>query len=206
MAEAWLTYVVPTVGRPWLARTLDSLDRQRTSLQGVQVLVVGDSHGGRTAHLEWAKTETLRRGPRYRWLEHDGGEHAWGQPQRQYGMQQAAGQWVAFTADDNVLTQEAVASIWLAVATLPHKMPLLFKVRTWQAGVIWQRKEVLHGNVDADCVVVPNEPALLGSWSNKYEGDFEFTSQTVEHYGGEVEWVDELISLARPGDSELWWR
>jgi hypothetical protein len=201
----WLSIVIPTMGRPELARTFDSIAAQHDP-SAVQVLVVGDTHGGHTPDLERARLQTLRRG--YHWLEHDGGQHIVGQPQRQYGMQHAAGQWVAFSADDNIQTQGALAEIWQVVAGLPRPMPIVFRVRTWQAGVVWQRerKELLLGNIDADCLVVPNVPEKLGRWENVYVGDFEFAKQTIQLWDHQVCWADALIGLARPGEDELWWK
>lgn len=201
----WLSIVIPTKGRPELTNTLDSIDAQVHN-SAVQVVVVGDTHGGRTPELERAKREVFRRGNRYRWLEQDGGQHMVGHPQRQYGMEQAVGEWLAFSADDNIFTDGAIASIWMAVATAPIRKPLLFKVRTWQAGVVWQRKELIHGNIDADCAVVPNVPEKLGRWENVYEGDFYFIKQTVQLWDNDATWADELIGLARPAETELWWR
>jgi len=205
MNTPWLTIVVPTIGRPELSRTLDSIDKQH-DVSAVQVLVVADTFGGRTQELEKARVSVFQRGPRYRWLEHDGGQHMVGQPQRQYGMEHAAGQWIAFTADDNILEKGALAAIWHEVAALPHAMPMLFKVRTWQAGVVWQRRELLLGNIDADCMVVPNIPEKLGKWHNVYAGDFHFAEDTATLWGYELHWADAQISLARPGETELWWR
>jgi hypothetical protein len=198
----WLSLVIPTVGRPELARTFDSIDHQAHA-DGLEVLVVGDTFEGPTDELKAAGRETKKRG--YRWLEHDGGEHCVGQPQRQFGMQQAAAPWIAFSADDNILTRDALASIWFTITQLPEPIPILFKVRTWQAGVVWKAENfIVQGNLDADCMVVPNVPEKLGHWPNFYEGDFLFARDTARLWG-RVAWRPDLISLARPAAAECWW-
>jgi hypothetical protein len=125
--------------------------------------------------------------------------------QRQYGMEQAEGQWIAFSADDNILTPGAIASIWQAIIGLPQPVPIIFKVRTWQAGVVWRAQSIDNGNIDADCFVVPNQQDKLGRWTNQYNGDYVFMLFTAKLWEGKVEWRDDLIALARPQQSEHWW-
>jgi hypothetical protein len=202
----WLSVIIPTIGRPTLPRLLDSMDRQERHGEGVQILVVGDSHAG--ADLRQARDHVLeeRDADRYVWLEHDGGVHAWGHPQRTVGMQHAAAPWIAFSQDDNIMTWGAFASIHDAIDKTPEPHPILLRVRTWQAGVVWRVDQVSHGNVDADCVVVPNDPQRFGRWEHVYEGDFHFIRQTVNRWGGHVTWSTDVIALGRPTDAEDWTR
>lgn len=199
-----LSVICPTAGkRPnGLARTFDSIDHQPEAGQ-VEVIVVGDSHSG---PLPDVRRMVFQRGPRYRYSEHDGGEHIVGQPQRQYGMAQARAPFIAFTADDNVFTFDAFASILRAIDALTAPSPLFFKVRTWQAGIVWRDPNLHHGNIDADCLVVPNEPKKLGTWQPVYHGDFLMAQSTAEKWGQQVVWVPDLISLARPSAAEDWTR
>ena len=200
----WLSLIIPTMGRAELRQTFDSIDHQRAS-DAVEVLVVADTFGGMTDDLEAARVMTNTRGSRYFWLEHDGGEHCVGQPQRQYGMERASAPWIAFSADDNILTPTALSEIWMAIAGLSEPMPILFKVRTWQAGVVWKAENfIVQGNLDADCMVVPNVPDKLGHWTNFYEGDFFFARETARLWG-RAAWRPDLISLARPRPEECWW-
>lgn len=202
----WLTLVIPTMGRPELKRTLSSIDHQ-THADGVEVLVVADTfEGAGSQALATARTTTAEHGSHFRWLEYDGGQHCVGQPQRQFGMEQAAAPWIAFGADDNILTNGALAAIWLAITELPEQQPLLFKVRTWQAGIVWRTPGVVaHTNVDADCIVVPNVPERLGRWGMRYEADFDFALETTRKWG-KATFAEDLISLARPTEKECWWQ
>lgn len=204
MAMPWLSIVIPTMGRDELRHTLDSINSQ-IQHSAIQIIVVGDTHGGMTPELARAKAHVYQRGARYLWLEHDGGLHMFGQPQRQYGMEKAAGAWIMFSADDNILTNGAISNIWQSICSVPYAAPMLFQVRTWQAGVVWQRQAIENGNVDADCFVVPNESSKLGRWENAYNGDFYFMHATAQLWEGRVHWRDDLIALARPQSNEHWW-
>lgn len=197
-----LSVILPTIGQrlDGLARTLDSIDRQPESGQ-VEVVVVGDAHSGplpKVRDLVW------QRGPRYRYAEHDGGLHMVGQPQRQYGMGLARAPWLSFSADDNIYTEGAFAAILRAIDGVRGPVPLLFQVRTWQAGKVWKRAELAHGDIDADCIVAPNDRSRLGVWTNRYEGDWEFIRDTCEQYDDRQVWVPDLIGLARPTAAECW--
>lgn len=196
----WLSVIIPTIGRDTLGRTLDSLDRQANA-QGVEVLVVGDTLDGPLPAVE---AEVFRRGPRYRYVACNGGLHMVGQPQRNAGMARARAPWLLWGADDNIWTADAFAAIWLAIASLPEQQPLLFRVRTWQAGLVWTAPVLAHGNIDADCIVAPNVPERLGAWGLRYEGDWQFIEGTVNRWGGQVSWQDAVISLARPSPAEVW--
>lgn len=205
MATPWLSVVVPTIGRSTLPDLLDSMDKQADP-SGVQVLLVADTHGGQTHDLRVMRMESYVRGPRYRWIEHDAGRHAWGHPQRMEGMRQAVAPWIAFSQDDNILTEGAFSAIWEGIQTSHEPKPLLFKVRTWQAGIVWKEPRIRHSNVDADCIVVPNDPERLGTWADEYAGDFHFIEQTAKKWGGNVRFLDAVIALGHPTSQELWAR
>lgn len=215
----WLTIILPTAGRrlAGLARALDSIAGQRSPLwqwgdrpaEGVEVLVVGDTHSAPLPEVErlvWA------RGHRY--LGHDGGLHAWGQPQRQAGMERARGEWVLFGADDDILTPTALAEIRKAISHLDTPRPLVFRFVAPPALhrlVIPVSADLRAGNVDASCLVVPNVLHRLGRWENTYEGDHAFLASTAALWGGpaSIRWCAPIISFARPDPTDDWprfWR
>jgi glycosyltransferase involved in cell wall biosynthesis len=201
----WLTIVIPTIGRAdGLERTLESIERQ--AREDVEVLVVGDCHAPATPDaLRAAHQVILRRSSRYRWMEYDGGQHCYGQPQRTYGGRQALGEWVAFSQDDNILTADALASIWRAVCEEPHKRPLFFRwLAPWRE-TIWRDKSLQLGNIDADCIMLPQMLAREVTWGLRYEGDFDAAADAMQRNAGDVGWRDELIAVARPGPEHIWW-
>lgn len=203
--KPWLSVVIPTIGRSTLPRLLDSLDQQDRS-DDVEVLVVADTHSGLSGDLIQARDHVLedRDDQRYVWLEHDGGTHAWGHPQRTLGMHQAQGSWIAFSQDDNLMTQTALSDMRRWLGQLRWPQPVLFRVRTWQAGLVWRTPDaVALANVDADCVVVPNNPDRFGTWELVYEGDLHFIRGTVHNWGA-VAWSPAVIALGRPQPVEDW--
>jgi hypothetical protein len=194
MSEPLLSVIIPTCGRDTLERTLRSM-RCQAPARDLQLLVIADTHAGThlaaldTVPALCARYEAICDG-------YDGGQHCVGQPQRNYGMTRADGAWLAFSQDDAAWTLGAWDAIAASIAR-PPRCPRLFRVQTWQAGVVPRVERVRLANVDADCIVVPNVPNRLGLWGLEYCGDFTFIRDTVLLWG-QVVWEPQVIALGRP--------
>ena len=84
-----LSVIVPTVGRPSLARTVRSLLKQGDWLPW-EAILVGDTHAPSGGPGTWAQQLPTARAlaatdPRLSYVEHDGGIHMVGHPQRNHG-------------------------------------------------------------------------------------------------------------------------
>ena len=201
--KPWLSVVIPTIGRPSLQMTLDALAAQPES-SGVEVLVVGDTFGGRTPNLEDAQIRVELAG--YRWLEHDAGVHCVGQPQRTYGARQARAPWVWFGQDDNVPAQDSLAAIEFAIDEQPHARPLFFRTRTHWGAVVWRQPQLAFGDIDADCLVFPRHIAHAVNWGLRYEGDYDAAREALTLSSGDVAWLEDIVAIARPQPGQFWWR
>lgn len=188
--KPWLSVVVTCIGRPTLGRLIDSIPTEH----GIEIIVVPDTHISDEADFTSA-IKQIR--PSYenkvRWLEYDAGYHNWGHPQRQYGDSQATGEWLLHSQDDNQFHPSAFTDIWFSICEQPYPRPILFKVHTWQAGTVWRIPELIEENVDADCIVCPNDPEKLGKWGDTYQGDYTFIKGTADFYNGDVSWNPNLI-------------
>jgi hypothetical protein len=171
--------IVPTIGRPTLAATLSSLRRQARPTE-LEIIVVGDTHAGTWGRVLAGAPPTCEAYGAY-YVEHDGGSHCYGQQQRQHGQALARGHWLAWLQDDDVWSDGALAGIR---PFLQYQRPLLFKAATRFGGVVWREPGLELGNVDANCLVVPNDPARLGRWGLAYTGDYDMIRETVAHWGG----------------------
>lgn len=215
-----LSVIVPTVGRPSLERTLRSLLQQQCWLRWEAVLV-GDAHApsggpGTWAHQLPFARELARTHPRFVYTEHDGGAHAWGHPQRTHGATAARGRYLWWLGDDDVALPGAFHAIQEAILQRnpePDADPRVFLFRwiaPWKS-VLWHTAGYLGdepGHIDAECIVCPNDPDKLGTWTNRYQGDFDFIWETVHRWGGpeRVIWQPEVIAQAQPSEAEDWTR
>ena len=203
MKTPWLSVVIPTIGRDSLELTLESLEAQ-PEREGVEVLVVADTFGGASPNLDRARACVLEHG--HSWLEHDAGQHMVGQPQRTYGARVARAPWVAFTQDDNISAADALGTIELVIDRQPHPRPIFFRfVAPWRE-TIWRWPHLMVGNIDADCLVFPQDIAQQVEWGLRYVGDYDAAEQAFHLAGGDVYWCEEIISIARPDTEHLWWK
>lgn len=197
-----LSIIIPTIGRATLNDTLRSLREQyneadilhnRTVLD---IIVVGDSHNNDFA-ASLSSVSPLCREYDAKYYEFDGGQHCYGHPQRNYGQAIATTPWLAYLQDDDIWTEGALTVILDSIKRLPH-CPRLFRTHTWQCGVVWKRQELYEGNIDANCIVVPNIPTKLGTWAMRYAGDFDFIKETCALWDNEVIWEEYVIARGRP--------
>lgn len=194
MSTPWLSVIVPTVGRPTLERTLQSIRSQR-SADDVEIIIVGDAHKG-TWREQLGSMPLLAARYDAVYVEHDGGSHCWGHPQRQYGAELADGEWLAWLQDDDVYAHGAFDAI--EAGTRGQDVPVLFRAAVPAGIIVWMRQEIAENNIDANCIVTPNRPAQIGRWGSRYQGDFDFVRSTAELYDGRVAWDERIIALARP--------
>ncbi len=201
-----LSVVIPTIGRSSLITTLDSLDAQELADE-LELVIVADVHGGMTNEILQARehVQEERDIARYRWLEYDGGLHCYGQPQRMIGGRTATAPWVWFTQDDNIAAQGAVAAILHAAARQAQPAPIFARWLSPWRQVIWAEPQLWEGNIDADCVVLPLAIARGVSWGLRYAGDYDAAQHAVRLAGDRVDWLDQVVSIARPDPEHCWW-
>jgi glycosyltransferase involved in cell wall biosynthesis len=197
MSWPTLSVIVPTVGEATLARALRSLHPQTHTGDEVLLVADGPSPGAADA-WDWA-------GLPGRFLEMPGGPHRdWGHAARNWAMPQARGRYLAFLDADDEMLPGALALVRAALAEAPGR-PHLFRME-FAGGArptVWQDREVRETNLGTPCFVVPNDPARLGVWGSRYEGDFDFIASTLAHYpDGPPVWREEVICLVYPAGGE----
>lgn len=170
--------------------------------------MVGDSFQNTwRSQLDTIPSLLARLGGPFSYVEYDGGEHIAGQPQRQYGMQIADGQWLSWLGDDDLYLPGAFESIRQAIESLSEPAPLLFRwISPWKT-LYWHTPNFygdVPGHIDAECIVAPNIPEKMGHWENIYQGDYIYISETIKLHGGNVVFRPEVIAQARPSDAEDW--
>lgn len=196
MSGPLLSIIIPTVGRAGLVPLLRSIRAQAPSPAEVEVLVVGDAHGGTWSESLAGAQLAVDVCHQARMIWHDGGRHAWGHPQRNHGATLARGRFLAWSQDDNVYRPGALAAMLDAAAHLvDDPMPALFRVMTRLGYPVWLQEGLLaERQIDADCILVPNVPDALGTWTNRYEGDWDFIRETVHRWHHRALWCEDIIA------------
>lgn len=191
-ARPTISLIVPTIGRPSLARFLASLPESGLD-SGDELLIVADG-GNAETHAIVQAAGRLPCPHRVLDLIPLGG--FWGQPARNFGMSQATKQWLVFSQDDNVILPEAFLDVKMALAITGGAGVHIFRVQPRYGPVVPPpgMSELVEQQIDADCIVCPNDPDKLGVWGCHYNGDFEFIAQTVLAHDGAVTFHPEQIA------------
>lgn len=157
-----VSFIIATVGRPSLARTLRSIETR----QGDEVIIVADAFDTVSAVFDELKTHRFLQCPR-------GGD--WGHSERNFAMTQARCDFLSFMDDDDYYSAGHRDSMEEAMLAEPDS-PTIFSMCLHHMGnlVLWQDREVRCGNVGTPMFFVPNDRSKLGAWPPYYGGDCSF--------------------------------
>lgn len=196
-----LTMAVPTIGRPTLVDTLDSIARQDLR-PGDQVLIVYDSFAPDVENLE--ATRRLVEGYGFTFLTHNGWVHFYGNPQLNHAMTQATGDYFTALGDDDVYVDGAIARMRKAIA--PGRA-LLYQFYSppdlvpnkpgWRLR-LWQDRTLRVANLSGCCLAAPREALVPVSADLRIEVDFDWIVAIVAKTGQKPKWLADCLILARP--------
>ena len=185
-----VSFIVPTIGRPTLARSLRSIRWQMQD--GDEVVVCGPAD---LPILRWCRHMRMDNVPR-----------CYGGPERRLGIENATGDYLAFLDDDDIFLPNARGLMADAAEQTPHR-PVVFRMQDLATGVVkWvdisPEPCLKNGNVGSPMIFVPNDPKMLGRWSDRYCGDFEFLNSMkwskYERRRNSIVFRPEIIALLRP--------
>ena len=143
-----ISVIIPTLGRPTLARAIASVRGQMAP--GDEILVVYDA-----AEVPPLKEYDIC----VRYMAY-GPTRSWGAAQYDYGMDQAQGDWCVFLPDDDYMAPGALDAIRRGVEGKPGVHIFACQMNHWGGRVLRGSKNVCE--VTANQIVVPAPHRLLG--------------------------------------------
>ncbi len=168
-----ISFIVPTVGRPSLAKTLASIE----CLPGDEILVVGNP--GRIDH-PFARVVSCP----------PGGD--WGHTERNFATPLARCRYIAHIDDDDVYAPGTRAIMADAIRTTPGR-PIIFRMQFPCGITLWQDPTIRCGNLGTPCFLIPNRPAMMGQWAPQVGGDYLFL-QSSKWKAEDYVWRPEVIA------------
>ena len=193
-----LTIVVPTIGRPTLKTTLDSIARQ--ALQpGDRVIVALDTF----QQPPRPDVAALVASYGFELLPVDGGVHFMGNPQLNAAIAQADTDYLCALGDDDIYVDGAIARLR---AKLKPGRVLLFQFYAppyLSAGnperfVLWADRDLRVANISGCCLVAPVAALSPVSDDQRIEVDYEWIVAAVAKTGKPPIWMDDVLIIARP--------
>lgn len=195
MKSPSLSVVIPTIGRPSLEDSLESIARQDLHHED-EVLVVGDGFQHKAAQLVMEFKDRLD----VRYVSH-GPTRNFGNAQRTFGLGMVHGDYVAFLDDDDVFGPEAFTQIRKALVAENFPEMVFFKTVAPWGEVVWTDEGVFEqGNICTVQMVVANRRPFP-PWPLRQGGNVRWAQVMAER--GRVVWRREITTICRP--LRKWW-
>jgi hypothetical protein len=170
-----ISFIVPTIGRPSLAKTLASIETQ----PGDEILVVGG-------------VNPVSSHPRVRCIPcAPGGD--FGHKERNFATPMARCRYIAHIDDDDVYAPGTRALMADAIQQTPGR-PVIFRMQFPNGLTLWQEPVVRCGNLGTPCFLIPNRPTMMGQWASFVGGDCAFL-ESSKWKAEDYVWRPEVIAL-----------
>lgn len=169
-----ISYIVPSVGRPSLAKTLASIE----TWPGDEIIVVGSMGPVSDERVRFISCNP-------------GGD--WGHAERNFVSPMARGRYLMHIDDDDQYLPGARAVVDDAIFCTPDK-PVLFRMQYPNGITLWAEPVLRCGNVGTPMMLIPNAPERFGFWAPFVGGDCHFL-ETMKWAEDEIVWRPEIIAL-----------
>lgn len=190
-----ITFIVPTIGRPTLDRTLKSLASQLDDSD--HVLTISDNNRADNATMHTA----MQRGSLGLWSYAYTGQQLgnWGHSARNIALSRfvRTSHWATID-DDDIYLPGAVAAIKAAITTHPdnwHVFGMRFGAKHPLNGLTLPRgRGLMHGEIGTPMIVAPT---CKSRFAESYDGDYHIAIALHAEFG-EAVWHEEVIAEIRP--------
>lgn len=134
-------------------------------------------------------------------IQHFPPSGTWGNAERKEGIAKSTCDYIAFIDDDDYYTKGHRAIMDKASSENPGK-PNLFKIKYPNGKILWDRKEIVPGNISSQMIMVPNKSEMFYRFQfpgNTNMGDYYFVARWKFP---EVVFRQEIIAMMGHSDGE----
>lgn len=124
----------------------------------------------------------------------------WGHHQLNAGLRIADGDWILCMRDDAILSPDALDTVRDVAERLIEPRPLLFRYICSTREILWGSPRVDPEEITGYGLCAPNRPGMVGRWSCRLGGDFDYVADTLDKWGvlKPPVWRHEIIGVERP--------
>jgi Glycosyltransferases involved in cell wall biogenesis len=119
----------------------------------------------------------------------------WGNQARNQAIPRCKGDYLMFVDDDDVHTDHAINIVRSALRQNPDRVHLFAMRYQHDRRTLYPELPLQPGRVGTPMMVIPNTPGLVGEWSDRYEGDYDFLAETMRLRGDTPVLHDDVIAL-----------
>lgn len=179
-----ISFIVPTLGRPTLERTISSIECWPTD----EIIIVCDGKIETTCRqiISGARRKNIR-------FVHCQPGNDWGHTERNVAMPLAACRYLAHIDDDDWYAPGTRALMADAIAKTPGR-PVLFRMRYPNGITLWRDPNLYCGNVGTPMILIPNMPTKLGKFEPFVGGDCAFL-ESMKWSPDDIVWRPEVIAM-----------
>lgn len=189
-----LSVLLPTINKPTLLRTLQSLSNQAW-IPGDEILVISDdNHRDVMCLVANMKSSTLP----LRHVQIDDGPHKdWGHTPRNRCTRLAQGNYLMHIDDDDVVVDNGIEQIRSKLTKIPTvHMFRMFDDKKQKK--IWTKEgQLKRRHISTQNIVHPNNIRTFGEWGLWYGGDSQFIIQTCAKVNN-IQWHDIVTVIYNP--------
>lgn len=134
-------------------------------------------------------------------IQHVPPSGTWGNTERKEGIAKSTCDYIAFMDDDDCYVPGHRALMDAAIKANPGK-PNLFKLQYPNGKILWDREEIVPGNISSQMIMVPNKKEMFYRFQfpgNTNMGDYYFVARWKFP---EVVFRKEIIAMMGHNDKE----
>lgn len=192
-----LTIAIPTIGRPTLRWTLESIARQPLRPQD-RVIVALDTFN----ELPRPDVAEMVAEFGFELLPVNGGHHFFGNPQLTAAIQACTTDYFCALGDDDIYVDGAIERLRPTLdgrAVLFQFMaPPYLVAGNPRRFILWANRQLRVANLSGCCIAAPRSALVPVSDEHRIEVDFDWIKAIVEKTGQKPRWLQDVLIIARP--------